>query len=154
MRTVLLLLAVLGGGLAHAEAPSAFDRFRLFNHCGPLDFVVEGLPTGASEIGLTESSLQAAVESRLRAARLFDEDVLPYLYLNVNVFGAAFSIDLRFNKTVDDVATDLRRQATTWQVGGTGTHGKNAGYIRSAVSEFMDQFLVEYLRVNEEACSS
>ena len=36
--------------------------------------------------------------------------------------------------------------------GSTGTHGGDAGFILSAVSQHLDKFLVEYLRVNEENC--
>ena len=44
--------------------------------------------------------------------------------------------------------------ASTWHSGAVGTHGDDASYILSAVSRYMDRFLVEYLRVNEEACGT
>ena len=31
-------------------------------------------------------------------------------------------------------------------------HGMNARFISSKFAEYMDEFLAEYLRVNEEAC--
>ena len=153
MRTVLLLLAALGGGVTHAEAPSASDRFHLFNRCGPMDVVVENLTTDASEINLTKNSLQAAAESRLRAARLYSADAPPYLYLNVHVVGGAYSIELSYKRRVCHSAISQCGYAKTWDRGSTGAHGRNAGFIRSNVSRHMDQFLVEYLRVNEESCS-
>ena len=36
----------------------------------------------------------------------------------------------------------------------TGTHGGDDGFIVQSVSELLDTFLVEYLRVNDEACGS
>ena len=119
-----------------------------------MNVLVERLGSRAAEIGLTVASLRAVVESRLRFARLYDKDATPYLYLNVNVFGPAFSLDLLYERRVCHWSEDLFCGiATTWNSGATGTHGKDAGYVRSAVAEYMDTFLVEYLKVNEEACS-
>ena len=77
---------------------------------------------------------------------------IPRLYVNVNVVGLAFGISLEYGKTVIDEASGLRGLATTWARGFTGTHGRDASYILSGVSELMDLFLVEFLRANEEAC--
>ena len=43
-------------------------------------------------------------------------------------------------------------QSTTWRIGTYGTHGGDAGYILQALSEKLDKFILEYLRVNESAC--
>ena len=59
---------------------------------------MEGLSSRAAEIGLTVASLRTAVESRLRSARLYDEDATPYLYLDVHVVGAAFNIGLQYKE--------------------------------------------------------
>lgn len=119
-----------------------------------MKLLVLGVDDDAGKIGLTKSRLQTAAESRLRSARLYDSDAaIPILYVNVNVVGRAFNIDLEYNKPVRDVATGELWLATTWGAGSTGTHGGNAGYIVSVLSEKLDQFLVEYLRVNESACS-
>ena len=131
-----------------------FARFRLFDDCRPMDVTVETLPPDAKQLGLTEYSLRAAIESRLRAARLFDDETSSYLYLNVNVIGGAFNILLSYKKSVCDLASVECFATSTWNVGVTGTHGDNAGYVRSAVSEYMDTFILEYMKVNEEACSN
>ena len=39
-----------------------------------------------------------------------------------------------------------------WETGSYGTHGGDADYILQAVSERLDRFILEYLRVNETAC--
>lgn len=114
---------------------------------------MERLNDDAGKTGLTEARLQAAAESRLRSARLYDSDAVAYLYVNVNVVGRAFNIRLEYEKLVRDVATGKLGRAPTWNTGGIGTHGGDAGYIVSTLSEKLDQFLVEYLRVNESACS-
>ena len=128
-------------------------RFQLFADCQPMYLLVEDLPSDASDIGLTQESIQAAAESRLRSARLYDSDPFPYLYINVNVVGKAFAIILEYNKIVYDPLSGLNFSAPTWDSSITGTHGgSRANFILSSVSELMDKFLVEFLRVNEESC--
>ena len=114
--------------------------------------VVESLPEDAAEIGLTESSIRAAAESRLRSARLYSEASDQYLYVNVNVAGHAFGVSLEYKKRVLDPLSGLGGLATTWNSGSTGTHGRDSGFILSGVSQHLDRFLVEFLRVNEAAC--
>ena len=74
--TVLSLVALtfLATGAAGETLHERIDRFELFTDCQPMGLVVEGVPPDASEIGLTRESIIAAVESRLRAARLYDAD--------------------------------------------------------------------------------
>ena len=89
-----------------ALAYAQFEYFQMYNACRPMQLVVENLSPGAAEIGLTREQLQSTVESRLRAARLYTEDLelsdAAYLYVNVNVFAQAFSISLKYNKRVTD----------------------------------------------------
>ena len=118
-----------------------------------MDIFVGSLDTGATKIGLTKGSIQAAVESRMRSARLYNPDGLHYLYVNVHVVGGAFSSRLKLKKYVLDYASDESYTAVTWENAVTGTHGRDSSYILSSISEQMDQFLVEFLRVNEEACA-
>lgn len=145
-------LAFLATGTASETLHESTDRFRLFSDCQPMDLVVEGLPPDASEIGLTEESIVATAESRLRAARLYDAEATHYLYINVNVLGPAFSRSLELKKRVHDLSSDTISLATTWGTGSIGTHGGDAGYILSSVSQAMDRFLVAFFRVNEAAC--
>lgn len=71
-----LALLLLAGRAAGETAIERVERFELFGDCKPMALVVERLPPDAARIGLTVDSLQAAVESRLRAARLHDSEVL------------------------------------------------------------------------------
>ena len=141
---------------ASAASVTDFNRFELWNDCRPMELVVENLPEDAAQIGLTEERIAIAVRSRLRAARLYEMSAppSPYLYVNVNVFSSSHSISIRYNKFVQDLATGKIYLAPTWQRGGTGTHGEDAGYILSGVAMYMDRFIDEYLRVNEDACRS
>ena len=159
MRQIGLAFVVIVSTLGIAQesemtSEERFARFLLFDDCRPMDVVVEPLPSDAKEIGLTEYSLRAAIESRLRAARLFDDEASSFLYLRVTVVSRVFDIVLDYRKMVYDLASEEFFKTSTWDVGTTGTHGNDAGYIRSAVSEDMDTFILEYMKVNEEACSS
>ena len=130
------------------------DCFRLWNACRPLYLVVEDLNKHAEEIGLTKERIQTAAESRLRAARLYDAEAADhYLYVNVTVARRAFSTRVGYNKLLHDEALGIGGRAETWNTGSTGTHGGDAGYILQDVSEKIDRFVVEYLRVNESACA-
>ena len=151
--TLALALAVWPGH-ATAQDVSDFDRFRLFNECGPLDLVVEDYKDNAgwADIGLTVDRIQTMAESRLRAARLYDATARSYLYLNVTVVGVGFSRNVEYNKRVYDAVSGETNYATTWDVGGTGTHGGDAGFILQGLSEDLDGFILAYLRVNEDAC--
>ena len=66
--------------------------------------------------------------------------------------GPAFNVYIALEKELYDYRTRLDYFATTWHKGITGTYGQDSGYILSAVSRLIDQFLVEYFRVNEKAC--
>ena len=143
---------LLTAASASAGAVSESDRFYLWNECRPTSLFVERLPDDATATGLTEEAIEIAVRSRLRAARLYSDSALSYLYINVNVVGRAFGIGVEYNKYVRDLATKLERRATTWDVGSTGTHGGDSNFILSGVTQHTDEFIDEYLRVNTDAC--
>ena len=155
----LALVMVLALGAASAQS----ERFQLFANCKPIDLFVEELPgTDAARIGLSKQRVQTAVESRLRSAQLYGSSrfapflyfklLIPLLYVKVNVVGAAHSVDFEFHQEVRTLDSGLIGFAATWDHGFTGIHGGDASYIMSGISELMDIFLSEYLRVNEGAC--
>ncbi len=159
MTAKLGLLALVMVAATGQDLETRYDRFRLFNNCEPMRLSVADL-TGdpdAADIELTTERLVVAAESRLRGARLYTEDLdqpHPVLELMVNIARAAFSTSLRYQKPVRDLATSEVTLATTWEVGATGQHSGDAEFIVSSVSRHLDQFLTEYLRVNEAACSA
>ena len=149
---------------------SSDGRFELWSGCQPMDFFVN-VDGDAEKIGLTSESLKAAVESRLRAARLYateslDSDFhslvrrgvlydfmpLRSLHVDVHVLGPAFSSTLRFGKWLHDPASGTRGLADTWVDRVLGTHGRDGTYVLRTVSELLDRFIARYLRVNESSC--
>ncbi len=157
MKRPILLLAAALSLCPAAPSPAGdvtdLDRFQLWNDCRPMYLVVETLDRDADDIGLTREAIGTAARSRLRAARLYDGDaVAPYLYVNVNVSRSTFGLSVEYNKWMSDPASGESGAASTWDRGAIGTHGGDAGYILSSVSQIMDIFIDEYLRVNEDAC--
>ena len=72
--------------------------------------------------------------------------------VEVNVAKRGYSVGVDYNKVVYDAVSGETNYATTWTTGGTGTHGGDAGFILQGLSEYLDRFILAYLRVNEDAC--
>ena len=131
-----------------------FERFELYNACRPMRLHVFS-DDEAKKLGLTQERLRLPAERRLRSARIYQEEdaVGASLWIKVNVVGSAFSVDVNFNKGVLDLASGVTRGADTWSSGSFGTfRHNNTGFVVQSLSETLDKFLVEYLRVNEEDC--
>lgn len=151
MRAIIVGAFILASANVQAQDyHDEHDRFRLYAGCAPVGLLVEGLGPPATDIGLTRNAILTTVRSRLRGARIYSSEQyhVPYLYVNINVLGRAFSIKINLNKYVSDLETELIYPATTWTIGGTGTHGQDPGYILQGLGQYMDQ----YLAVNESAC--
>ena len=151
-------LSVVKGGITADEGLTPEEnriRFQLFAHCQPMVPFMRDLSPDAAKIGLSRDSIVAAVESRLRSARLVsfdDEEWAPRLQIEVGVVGNTFSLNLLYAKWFFDPLYGLVSYAVTWQHTGLGGHGGDAGYVISALSQKLDKFLADYLRVNEAAC--
>ena len=81
MRGPVMAVLLFIGTSVLAEEVSDLDRFQLWNDCRAMNLVVEGLNQDAAEIGLTREAIETAVRSRLRAARLYNADAGPFLYV-------------------------------------------------------------------------
>ena len=135
------------------------NGFALWNECEPIGLLIESLNDDAAAIDLTEERIQTLAESRLRAARLYASEVgTRYMYIRVTVLifknrpGGAYSSRVSFQKYLRDGVSQQIGIAATWDASGIGIHTGDAGYILQHVSEQLDRFILEYLRVNEAAC--
>ena len=137
---------------AGAEEVTKNDRFQLWNKCQPIGLYVQNLNKKAPKNDLTKEAITVAVRSRLRAARLYDADAAPYLYVSVKVFNTVFNINLAFYKPMKDYASGESFLAEGWGINGIGEYGSDTNYILSNLSQFTDNFLDEYFRVNDDAC--
>ena len=152
-RLGLLVLIAMAATPQGADAQTAVERFELFNDCRPICLIVEGLRPDVAGIGLTRERVQNAVESRLRAARLYtSERGSAMLYVSITAGREVFSLAPRYNKLVLDIASGEANLAPTSSRGSTGTHGRDADYIVSQLSGHLDEVLTQYLSVNEAAC--
>ena len=131
------------------------DRFELFTGCKSLNIAVYVEGDEAGEIDLTEERVRTMVESRLRAARLYgSHDGVPFLGVRVSTLddGPAFVQSIQLWKWSRDDMTGLESGSVRWQRFSFGTHGGDAGFIMQGLSEALDGFILEYLRVNEGFC--
>ena len=137
IQSLILALFLAPVSFVQAQEVSDFDKFRLWNNCAEINLVVEELPPEAAEFNLRKEDIETAVRSRLRGARIYTENrfddngsVVPYLYINVNTVGFAFSTNAGLKKRVSDPVSGQRGFAATWKTGTTGTHANDASYIR------------------------
>ena len=160
---VFILLAVSMPAQSEAESPfrqtieENLEYFGLFNTCKPVSIWVSELSSDAKEISLRKADIENIVESRLRSARIFLEldkswFLSSTLFINVAVVGAAFMVDIDFSKPMRDETLEHTQRVRTWGTNILGTHGRNADYILSAVRSQTEEFVADYLRVNDEAC--
>ena len=153
-------LLALASATAGAQPPDPIqdrvDRFGLLTDCSPLILSVDPDPDRPD----FTASVTAAVESRLRSARLFIEEDpgyaigAPALAVSVDRFGTdaigPYASLISVRKLMFDVFSGETTFAITWQLGKIGRGGDD--FILNRLSQGLDQFLAAYLRVNAEAC--
>lgn len=121
------------------------DRFRLFTNCSPMAVEIRGA---------VDEGIGNLVVTRLRAARLYSEEIgsLPLLRVGgVTSDEPILLLTIEFLKQLYDYESGTGYLASTWQQlvwGGADTAMQNTA------SELMDEFLMNYVRVNEDACGS
>ena len=151
-----MLIVMITG--VHAEP----DNSDLFELCPPnerMRLIVERLDEHATKADLTKMQIRNAAESRLRGAGLYDPDADPYLYVRVNAgppeAGSRhfpfYSILVEYARVLYDLRLPWARFAATWETGSAGQG--DSSHILSNLSQHLDKFLVEYLRVRDsKAC--
>ena len=96
---IIVAALVLAIGVV-TDSATATDE-GLVTGCAPMNFVVENLREKHTATGLTEKAIENAVEARLRMARSFAPTAAQtnnrerYLYVNLNIVGRVFSIDVQ-----------------------------------------------------------
>ena len=149
------VVAFLSIAAAAGAQDDANSRFQLFTGCSPTRVVVTLAP---GDVDVTLSRVENLVESRLRAARVYadPEDSWLGVLLSVNVgfSGDAYSTQVLFFKQVTDPFSGEQGVAATWEGRRLGTHAGDGSFVMQNVSELVDRFVLEYLRVNEGACGN
>ena len=138
-----------------AFAADAVIDYGIHTRCKPIRLEVAASGEGPQKMGLDEHRISTAMEARLRSARLYDPDASEYLFASTSVVSPAFSVRLAMYRWAPDIGNGLGGIAGVWERTVTGTHGADgqaASYILAALSELTDEFLADYLRVNEASC--
>ena len=166
-KSTLILVALLPlAGVLDAQGVSGEERFDLFTNCDTLSsrVTVQGRPEEEAESAELEERIRTMVEGRLRVARLYIDDNdpnifvrararrLPRLVVNVTTLSPAFWYAVSLRKRLHDGITNEWEGAFTWVDTALGIYSDNTDYIFRTVSEALDRFILEYLRVNESAC--
>ena len=168
------VLAILWTGLAliscsaSISAQSLDERFQLYTECREVKLFVGGRLE--SDGWGYKGSLETAVRSRLRSARIYAEEAvadpslpkLAIVYITTEMYanngtdliGVFFSVGARLEKMLTDPISGLEDYARTWQgyerIGWGGE--PDSGRLLQFVSEATDDFIDSYLRVNAPAC--
>ena len=144
-----------------APVHAAPNNGDLFDLCPPnerMHLTVEYLPEDATQGELTREQVWNVAESRLRAAGIYDSSADPYLAITVTVgppTGSAhcpfYAVIVEYNRFLLDHRILWLRGVRTWWAGSIGQGSR--GSILSNLSQHLDRFLVEYLRVRDsKAC--
>ena len=137
-------------------APASPAANNLYTRCDAMRLVV--LPLGEEEVahGLSHRTIRFAVESRLRAARLYRPTPRSgplELRLLVSVVDGAFSVTILLQRTVANAGLGFPGHVGLAMRPVLGVHANDPAFVTHSLSELMDRFLVEYLRANEQACA-
>lgn len=177
MKYVLVLVAAMlpsQGAFSHDEEinegwfynymANPAEKFRFFNACESIAYHI-GL-SGEASLGSApgEREIANAIESRLRAARIFRDDPdgrTSYFNAYLTLVGSAASLRVGFEKFgfVDPYSKFLLAQTLhgveTWHRSWLVEGGFRSGDVLARLSMFLDEFIVNYLSVNtDEACDA
>ena len=158
--TALAMLVIFPAALADDEV-GGYDIFRLCTSMERIKLIVEETPSDAIEIGLTKERIQNVADSRLRAARIYDPEGADFLHIQTNAIVPTFvsgqkigddqtiavAYELGFNKIMLDYDVNEFGFAETWNQGSILM--ADANFTVQAISEAVDRFISEFLRVNE-----
>ena len=109
---------------------------------------------------ITAKKVQSFVELKLRQSGIFPaKDSFPYLYVTIKVIKNSFSINLEFvQKTYYHVREGEKLKTyysagTTWRRGIVGLSDNpypSQKLVMSSLERLVNEFLIEYLRVNQK----
>ena len=103
-------------------------------------------------------------ESRLRAARLYEpqksgDRTPPFLAVEVEAMVGettnAIAVNVEFFRLMVNPSTEGSVVVSTWRRGSYGYFGNRADpfdMVHTYLSDFVDEFIRDYLRVNEDDC--
>ena len=158
MRALLVALAIVVGiqpGLALAQDDREIRR-KLYNQCRPVKVRVEELDDNARKIGLTEKRLRETTAVLLRADRLYTDSESEsgdrLLYIRILCSEDLCVLKIEFSQYVSDPESGADAIVPTWEYRQRSDTFFGGGVIMQSLVHGVEEFLVEYRRVNEAAC--
>lgn len=153
MKTIIALLLLLFTANVDADEDiTERELFELFNGCAKM-WVDLHLYVQGTHMVLLERQIRSDIEDRLHTAGIYDRYAAPSTFaIGISVAGYSYSITIYYMKTVNDVASGISDSAVMWRSGWHGTHANNPELILNKISDLVDKFIAEYLRINKDAC--
>ena len=167
-RTLIFLgvswIALLGHNPAQAAdvldiSADGRSPFSLYNRCTGLNLLVGDMSRDADRMGLTQTAVVAAVESRLRGARLMsDESTGEVLSVGIQVMAlrtgreVVFLTELSLDRFMEDNGFGRARMMTAWSDGSIGISDWTDQFVMGSLSKVIDRFVSSYLRANGAVC--
>ena len=129
------------------------DRFAFWNSCFPVELLVDHQDTDSAVAGVSSGIIAMFVKNRLEEAEVYGEaPQYGRLYIHVLIVEDAYNVQVSFHKFIQDWQSEINGYAATYHYGITGMHEERDDQILAAVFTLVDQFMEDYLRVNEAAC--
>lgn len=133
--------------------------FELFNECRPVRVFTrtQDLEAFYTPLASMDGRIRTMAERRLRAARIYDgaPNASGLLVVEVSRFDDSHLVTVAFARTVFEPVNGSWGTATTWRA--TDLRWRFPSYTSDSamqvVSDGIDKFILEYLRVNESACA-
>lgn len=159
---VVLTICVSGFGPSPTYAETGTEEqeaSKLYNRCTGLNLLVSDMSGDARRIGLTKAAVVAAVESRLRGARLIsDEHTGEALFVVIQVMAlgtsdeVVFSIALSLGRLMEDNGFGNAQVMGAWEDGSIGIAHSTDQFVLGSLSKVIDRFVSSYLRANGAVC--
>ena len=161
LAVLVLLLASPASAKSKPTIKTYLDNFQLLTYCNPVHLDVSGDVYNTPKAKTVKEDLIQAItnsgESKLRAAHIYATKFVaastPVLMIQFTTTKySIYSYQIEMLKLVSDTYTGNKDIAATWGFKELGKHGQNTNYIVASVSQKIDNFIAEYLRVNATAC--
>ena len=160
----LLTATLLAAANAHAFDCSNFKAkftsrektqcMMFYSKCEPMSLVLMSDLPERTRDGLSQFTVRNAIESRLRAARIYNRKGRTALVVHVLSERDAYFVQVVYVKRFMDVnflpAYDV--MAGLWGRPSIGFYDKNPRLVVSVVSQLVDEFLANFLRANQKDC--
>lgn len=134
--------------------------YTLWIGCGNVTRHVAVVPN-ENTIGVQQFVIENAIAARLRAAGVYEDATVDFtdaaqsnLVVIVQLYGGRYDIRFDFHKHggTRDVY-GFWQKSNTWERERRGTHGGQGSVVMEEVRVVLDEFMNEFLWVNEPACS-